>query len=346
MNSSLSRSSKLHADQIIDTIENIREADEIRCVVFAGGEPWLLKSELLKSIQYLADEGINSRMVTNASWAINNDKADKVLKKLKDAGLDELNLSADDYHLPFIPLENVLTVWNCSKTYDFSTVLITVSRDENSTITADHILDLVGRDVPVVSSEDSQIFNKHRAQTTDCFYGVNEGKLQFIGRGSNLRQNVEGDKTPEKMDTNVPCPFVVSSAAISAKGDIWTCCGFEMDQDSYLNLGNANAEPASTILRRARDDVFVNALAVLGPHRIRAIVKEVAPELISDITPPSICEACHDVFAKKEIQKYLPDIIPFLAAEICDRKNSKYRHSVVTSPEQDVLRDASHTNSV
>lgn len=84
-------------------------------VVFTGGECTLLGDDLLEAIAYANSLGLFTRIVTNAWWAKSERDAETFLNELKSCGLDEINISCDDFHAEYIPLENVRNLLELSK---------------------------------------------------------------------------------------------------------------------------------------------------------------------------------------------------------------------------------------
>src|SRR5215475_2056910 len=83
INSGPERSEKLDFIGIKRIIDEFNEQRKLTLVVFAGGEPTVLKNELHKAISYCREKKILTRMVTNASWAITPDKAKRTLQKFR-----------------------------------------------------------------------------------------------------------------------------------------------------------------------------------------------------------------------------------------------------------------------
>lgn len=109
MNSSPERDDMLSWEQLekILTQAFSELGNGLKLIIFAGGEPMLLGKDLYKAIQLCKQQGLATRIVTNAYWATSPRVARLKLSELKEAGLDEVNISTDDYHLPFIKLTNV-----------------------------------------------------------------------------------------------------------------------------------------------------------------------------------------------------------------------------------------------
>src|SRR5262249_44968158 len=115
MNSSPERSNKLSYAQIEHVLSQLFANYRMKVVVFAGGEPTLLGDDLLAAITYCKKNGIVSRIVTNAYWADTPEDALAKCKELRAAGLDELNISMDDYHEPYVPFANVKRAWEAAQ---------------------------------------------------------------------------------------------------------------------------------------------------------------------------------------------------------------------------------------
>jgi len=83
-------------------IEEAYTVPSIRTIVFTGGEPTLYLDVLEAGISLAHDKGFVTRLVTNAWWAKTPKQADRFLQNIRAAGLDELNVSYDDFHLPYL----------------------------------------------------------------------------------------------------------------------------------------------------------------------------------------------------------------------------------------------------
>ena len=108
VNSAPGRRDRLTWEQMCQAIDELDSLNHLSVVIFAGGEPTLLGDELLNAIAHTDSLGISSmHLVTNAYWAVSPKQARAKLIELREAGLAELNISADDFHLPYIPFERV-----------------------------------------------------------------------------------------------------------------------------------------------------------------------------------------------------------------------------------------------
>jgi molybdenum cofactor biosynthesis enzyme MoaA len=71
-----------------------------------GGEPMLYPEIAIAACRKANELGIPKiDMLTNGVWGRNKAQAEKLARKLKDAGLNILGISVDAFHLRFIPLD-------------------------------------------------------------------------------------------------------------------------------------------------------------------------------------------------------------------------------------------------
>lgn len=83
-------------------IEQAYALPSIRVIVFTGGEPTLYPELIQEGIKLAHEKGFVTRLVTNAWWAQTAEKAYRFLQDYRAAGLDELNISYDDFHAKYL----------------------------------------------------------------------------------------------------------------------------------------------------------------------------------------------------------------------------------------------------
>lgn len=74
----------------------------MKVITFTGGEPTLHLSLLKKGIAYAHEKGFITRVVSNAWWADTYDNALSFLRDLVACGLNEFNVSYDEFHLEYL----------------------------------------------------------------------------------------------------------------------------------------------------------------------------------------------------------------------------------------------------
>lgn len=83
-------------------IEQAYVVSTIRCIVFTGGESTLYLEQLKEGIAHASKMGFVTRLVSNAWWAKTLNNAIAFLGDLVKCGLNELNISYDDFHSPYL----------------------------------------------------------------------------------------------------------------------------------------------------------------------------------------------------------------------------------------------------
>lgn len=85
--------------------EAARVADLKSFLVF-GGEPMLYPARAIAVFEKAQQLGIpRVDMLTNGIWGRDMNEAERLAKKLKDAGLNQLGISVDAFHIQHVPLE-------------------------------------------------------------------------------------------------------------------------------------------------------------------------------------------------------------------------------------------------
>lgn len=99
-------SGPLEEDRLLPWRANrlVKKAAEggIRKLFISGGEPLLFWDEVLEILRNAAGSGFHTTVVSNASWAVDPRLAWVKAQELKQAGLAELAVSTDVYHMEFV----------------------------------------------------------------------------------------------------------------------------------------------------------------------------------------------------------------------------------------------------
>lgn len=210
----------------------IRESDA-QWISFTGGEPFLEYESLLNLTHFAHNSGLKTEVVTNGYWAEDRETAKKVLTPLLDAGLDVLNLSVDDYHQEFVPLENVKNAYWAAVDLGLKIVLM-VSKGRDTKISKENFRELIGDDL-IQDPEGSRLINPHSV--------IFETQFTPIGRGVGLEYEPQ-------LFTNLRCGEALRDIGVMPNGDVLPCCG---PLGTKITLGNLNEEPLESILSRAEN---------------------------------------------------------------------------------------------
>jgi MoaA/NifB/PqqE/SkfB family radical SAM enzyme len=93
--------------ELMDSAAHICENEEFK-VSFTGGEPFLYFEDLLESVRRAnKNKATSISCVTNAYWATSYEEALKKLKEVKNAGIDRIAYSYDEFHKKFVSIDHI-----------------------------------------------------------------------------------------------------------------------------------------------------------------------------------------------------------------------------------------------
>ena len=87
-------------------LAEVTAVSDLKSFMIFGGEPMLYPKRVIATFKKASQFGIPKiEMITNGVWGKNKATAEKLAMKLKTAGLNTINISADAFHLQFMPLD-------------------------------------------------------------------------------------------------------------------------------------------------------------------------------------------------------------------------------------------------
>jgi hypothetical protein len=298
MNSGPERSGELSGPQLVKLLgELLGEAKQVKVVVFAGGEPLLLGEALHDGIRTVRAHGVVSRVVTNGYWATSLDEARRVVRGLRAAGLDEINISTDDHHLPYISLQRVRWAYEAACEAGFLSVAIAHCSGPQSALNTERLEAAFGDGDAMdrrFAPDGFAIAQRRTSGQTRLL--LSNANLQRIGRGVEC---IEDDELPEgvpDLAKHGGCPSALRSPAISPSGHLLACCGFELEGNPVLDHGDLQAHAPGELLDAADNDLVTNLIAILGPPRLKDLLVQRWPEEVRfGRDYRSYCEVCWDL---------------------------------------------------
>lgn len=295
MNSSPDRHDRLTFSQIRKVLDHLTALNQLRVVVFSGGEPMLLGDELLDMIAYADGLGLITRVVTNGYWAISPEKARERLIDLIEAGLQELNISADDEHLPYVPFERVEYAWRASKGMGFHAVVIANSSRPDGQITPAFIMKRLDEKTSLRFDERGHQQCLPKPGEDGTVYLLSNATVQYLGRAKEYidRDTVLYTTEPARLEGG--CQNALRRPALSYNGHLVACCGIEVEQNSILDIGDTAVDKAVDLIARADDNVILNAIALKGPSFLKRFIEYYAPEVTFYERYASLCQLCEHI---------------------------------------------------
>lgn len=297
MNCKPGKKKKLCFEQIQECIDQVKK--NISAVSFTGGEPTLLGDDLFRAIRYCSLNFLYSSLVTNAHWATSPERARKYIKKFRDAGLNEISFSIDDYHVPFVSIEKVKTAWDACKNVGFSAVVLANSHSKKDKIIPSYIKKFFGEKLLVSQAGNPNQYYDVPKDKDGTKYFIHENTLQKTGRAAEELDDSLFEKVKDQNSLMSPCHWAGSTPVLSPSGHLWACCGIPCENNSILDLGDSGKESIKKIISRARKDLLLNAIHYLGPLHLCRFVEAHSNVKFSKHFS-DVCEICEALTKNKE----------------------------------------------
>jgi hypothetical protein len=286
-------SHSLSFNDMAATVDSMLGLGRLKVVVFTGGEPFLLRDTLLRMVRYCADRNVKTRVVTNAYWAGSYQKAVKLLKTYADAGLTELNVSADDYHQAFIPITNVRNANNACRDIGLP-CLLGHKVMKGCQMTLERLERALGRRL--------RRFEFHKENPDNDV--VLTGYAVPIAKDMHLIPDEE-ILYPDDEGWKGPCDSVMENTVISVFRELSICCGMIPRAVREIVIGSLAEHTLEELIQRANTDLIVNWLALEGPYGVMKFIVKHKPEVPFRRRYVSRCHLCSEIFTRTECRKVL-----------------------------------------
>ena len=185
--------------------------------------------------------GLQTEVVTNGYWATSIETAEAILRELMGLGLTALNLSIDDFHQEYVPLEHVRYTYEAARDLGLKIVIMTTTA-KGSKINSQTIPTLLG-DKKIQIIGQTPIHDPHAL--------LIETPITPAGRGAKITYH------EYTLITEVKCGDVLRDIGVGPDGSVYPCCG---PLAARKNLGNINESSLRSILEKAWSDPLYTAL--------------------------------------------------------------------------------------
>ena len=257
-------------------------------VSFTGGEPFLFQDEHVELLGLCKSLGLETRMVTNGFWARKLDRGLAVLTRMCDAGLTEINFSADKFHLEYMDAAVLRNALECARRLGLARVISFVTNEDGDAL--DLFSEMYG--VPRETLVDLRYLDRRRA-TIDA---QKESRVfihaaGLIGLGRAAEHPDELRHFPVDLFQKAPCGEVVNRPVIYPDGKLQACC-CAGGKIRTFTVGSLQRESLADLYAKmeARSQYrFINSY---GPRELFDIVARARPERQLQAGYTSICEVC------------------------------------------------------
>ena len=279
---------------VVRLIDEAIASPSIKIVAFTGGEALLRKSFILEQMRRLKRAGKRSTIVSNGFWGITEASARGVLLELADAGVRTITISADTFHLPYVPIErvrNILKVRDVAPEIEFA-VNICQSRSEPASKTLDQLEGLLE--------------GVH----------INSFDITPVGQAEGI---ASCEITYDHVSTeNLKCPGQV--LLFLGDGQVYPCCSLGVI-NSALSVGDANELTIEEGARRIECNLAFKIMTEEGLGWFVEKLKRNGDERFAEPFPVvDACHLCSVIFAdKSRISELRNDFEEYKAEYVSER---------------------------
>src|SRR5262245_13009048 len=93
------RPERMTLDQARALVRGLCDVPDIKFIDITGGEPLLYPKEIKELAKLAKEQGKQVRVVSNGFWAASVERAEKVIREMRDAGVESIGISIDEWHL-------------------------------------------------------------------------------------------------------------------------------------------------------------------------------------------------------------------------------------------------------
>lgn len=296
-------SGSLNAHDMIAVINKAAIRFNLKHITFTGGEPTLFIRDICHSAKHAASLGCETiRVVTNGAFGRTEKTADAVLARLKDAGVTELAVSVDDFHLVYVPAEDIKRTVLAAVKLNLP-VNLSHKSIKGSVTNLLFFKNLIG--LPIY---DKSLIPENISRSGIITFST--GETQLIGRG---KETYETNCSPNRTLWDGPCSEILKRVTVSPGGEFMPCCNIVDRGIGVFYKGNA-VEFFDDCIENADQTVLYAWLALEGPSSILRDINE------SNIEFTGQCEACQHIFVSIDYRDRIKSAIHIAAERLFVKK--------------------------
>jgi hypothetical protein len=256
-------------------IEETAGLPTIERVTFTGGECFLLDHDLDALIRHATERGLDTRVVTNAYWGVDAERARLRVERLVAAGLKEMMISTGMFHARYVPVERVTAAALASACAGITT-LISVEEFDGDTFDWDALAQSMHGRAPA------------RYLTMQSFPWIPDaegrGKAQ-LDHGRRIAANASVAEDP--------CTTILTTITVTPDQRLTACCGFPLESIPELCLGSVAEATLAELVDPHKPDPLHRWLHEAGPAAVLRAVDRA--DLIDPcaVRPCQPCTALH-----------------------------------------------------
>lgn len=263
-------------DKIERTLLEAASIDSInKRLHVAGGEPTLFWKEMETILCVARDLGYKNSIVTNGFWGKDREKAKKLVKRLKEAGVIEIELSIDAMHQQYTGNKSIHHILEAVEMYggiDMILSLCTARHDNTSEI---------------LRQIDCALLNNVNI-TTRQVVSVGRAKQTFSESDLYLEEGIPTGSCNQWLNLT-----------ITPNGDVYPCCGGS-ELCPSLRMGNCFSDNLQFVLEQSKFNYMLRVLIHAGPAYFANMLLDNGYGHLLRPTYGNFCHLCNDIFSDEE----------------------------------------------
>jgi MoaA/NifB/PqqE/SkfB family radical SAM enzyme len=280
---------RMTLEQAESIIVSAASIPDFKKITFTGGEPLMFPKEHVHLLRLCRDLGLMTRIVTNGFWAKTPKRGRALLAELCEAGLTELNFSADAYHLEFQDKAILASALKLAAEVGLARIVSFVSNGSADPLSEfaslydlprEKLLDL--RKIPWDRREIDRLKDDH----IFVFYGG----LIGLGRAA-MYPEILRYYPLDFFPFDAPCREIVDKPVVYPDGSFQACCCAGGKIGSFT-VGNAFSEDLGELYDKMQKRPHFRLINTHGPRQLFDCVKAARPDLRLPREYTSICELC------------------------------------------------------
>lgn len=251
--------------------------------------------DLLQAVRYCAKKGLKTRIVTNDFWAKTPATAKRIIKKYINAGLTEINLSCDDYHQEFIPLDRIKFANEVCVGFKLP-CLIGHKVMKNCKITPEYLEDYFGCKlttfIPGSRNQDNNIISTgYTVPVAENMHLIPDNEILY----PEISNQWKG-----------PCSSILKHVIITPRKELSICCGMIPRKVKEIFFGPVkNSTDLKKNIVAAHQDLIVNWLALEGQYGMMKFILSKDPDISFRKKYVNICHLCSEILTRDDCRAVL-----------------------------------------
>lgn len=290
-------------DEVARTIIEFAAQKTVIRFAFSGGDPFLFIDEIIYAMGVARDADVKQpfHVVTSGYWASSPSDTTILLDRLKQLGMDALDVSYDVEHSRFVPKENILNIANAC-----DNLRIKLDIFGNFWHTSERLEDMLPP-MPGVQFHSALVMpiGAARQHFNGVRYEIADSMKYSCGRAR------------------------LYDIAIYPDGSAYPCCSGGFNKEAGLELGNIRIDKAQDILMNAFSNFHVRIAKEIGFEKLYQEIERINPSLLKRLTQfsdvDSVCEICRNLHRDDKLQADLVEIYETMEVQyVMDRVEVEY----------------------